>query len=100
MDAREIQPGWSTRSLPLHKRLPHQRLLADGELSQLDPGLVARAYGLTRHVDFGGIQKGQSFHKLSIGFPNAQKAALCATWRQSGRQHLLARRVRGPLGQR
>jgi len=52
IDAREIPPNWKTGYLPLRGAVPYEepRDSSEGEVYQLEPGLVSWALHLTEHV--------------------------------------------------
>ncbi len=80
IDAREIPPDWSTGYVPLRKSKPFEQPLrtgvdAEGEVYQLNTGLAAWAYQLTRGVKLPEDEGLRAARLRYRGFPNAQKPA-------------------------
>jgi purine nucleoside permease len=76
IDAREIPKDWKTGFVPLRKAIPYEQPLRqpnEGEMYQLNSGLVDWAYRLTKDIDLGDTQAMKDRRALMQGLPNAQK---------------------------
>ena len=81
IDAREIPRRWSTGYLPLRKSEPFEqpvRSELEGEVYQLNAGLVDWAFALTRSLKLPDDQTLRAARARYKGFPNARKAPFVA----------------------
>ena len=77
IDAREIPSSWKTGFVPLRKAVPYEQPVREsneGEMYQLNPGLVDWAYRLTKDLDLGDTPALKQRRALMTGMPNAQKS--------------------------
>ncbi len=75
IDAREMPSDWPTGRFPLDSQGPYDPAAkpAEGQVFQLNPGLVNWAFELTRHIDLGDSAQLQKSRARYVGYPNALK---------------------------
>lgn len=73
IDGRQIPENWTTGYVPLRKGTPYEPpMTVDyGEVYELNPELVAWAFGLTEHVLLADSEKMRTSRARFPGFPNA-----------------------------
>jgi purine nucleoside permease len=75
IDPREIPADWSTGYFPLDSQKPYDPAArpAEGQVFELNAGLLEWAYQLTRTVELGDSPDLQRARARYTGYPNAQK---------------------------
>lgn len=79
IDPREMPEGWKNGYFPLFSSTDHPMEEAlepvNGEMYQLNPGLVNWAYNLTKHIELPDMASLEETRKLYVHHPKAQEKA-------------------------
>ncbi len=103
IDAREIPKDWPTGYVPLNRATPYEqpaRSGADGEMYALNPQLVALGVSADERHAARRFRYHARIARALHRIPQRDEAAVRCARRRDVRQHFLARRADGRMGER